>query len=210
MPNHVTVKVNRNVMHLPVIALRGLVVFPNNVVHFEVGRDKSIAAIEWAMTNNSAVFLVTQKEMDTEDPTQKELYTYGVVAEVKQVLRVSDDLVKVLVEGKYRAKLLKLEAEGDYLMASLKPMPLQGIKNPDTVEVEALVRSIKDTFDEFLNQNPRLPKDVVYNILTNDDPAYLSEYISANLLVKYQDKQAVLEEGTLVGRLEKLLELLRR
>lgn len=210
MPNHVTVKVNRNVMRLPVIALRGLVVFPNNVVHFEVGRDRSIAAIEWAMTNNSAVFLVTQKEMDTEDPTQEELYTYGVVAEVKQVLRVSDDLVKVLVEGKYRAKLLKLETEGDFLLASLKPMPLKGIKNPDTVEVEALVRSIKDIFDEFLNQNPRLPKDVVYNILTNDDPAYLSEYISANLLMKYQDKQAVLEEGTLVGRLNKLLELLRR
>lgn len=210
MPNHVTVKVNRNVMRLPVIALRGLVVFPNNVVHFEVGRDRSIAAIEWAMTNNSAVFLVTQKEMDTEDPTQEELYTYGVVAEVKQVLRVSDDLVKVLVEGKYRAKLLKLETEGEFLLASLKPMPLKGIKNPDTVEVEALVRSIKDIFDEFLNQNPRLPKDVVYNILTNDDPAYLSEYISANLLMKYQDKQAVLEEGTLVGRLNKLLELLRR
>ena len=210
MPNHVTVKVNRNVMRLPVIALRGLVVFPNNVVHFEVGRDRSIAAIEWAMTNNSAVFLVTQKEMDTEDPTQEELYTYGVVAEVKQVLRVSDDLVKVLVEGKYRAKLLKLETEGDFLLASLKPMPLKGIKNPDTVEVEALVRSIKDIFDEFLNQNPRLPKDVVYNILTNDDPAYLSEYISANLLMKYQDKQAVLEEGTLGGRLNKLLELLRR
>lgn len=105
MSEKVTIKVERRELHLPTIALRGLVVFPNNLVHFEVGREKSIAAVEWAMANNSNVFLVAQKEMETNDPTQQDLYTYGVVAEVKQVLRVSDDLVKVLVEGKYRAKL---------------------------------------------------------------------------------------------------------
>ena len=105
MSEKVTIKVERKELHLPTIALRGLVVFPNNLVHFEVGREKSIAAVEWAMANNSNVFLVAQKEMETSEPTQQDLYTYGVVAEVKQVLRVSDELVKVLVEGKYRAKL---------------------------------------------------------------------------------------------------------
>ena len=103
MSEKVTIKVERKELHLPTIALRGLVVFPNNLVHFEVGREKSIAAVEWAMANNSNVFLVAQKEMETSEPTQQDLYTYGVVAEVKQVLRVSDELVKVLVEGKYRA-----------------------------------------------------------------------------------------------------------
>ena len=99
MSEKVTIKVERKELHLPTIALRGLVVFPNNLVHFEVGREKSIAAVEWAMANNSNVFLVAQKEMETSEPTQQDLYTYGVVAEVKQVLRVSDELVKVLVEG---------------------------------------------------------------------------------------------------------------
>ena len=98
MSEKVTIKVERKELHLPTIALRGLVVFPNNLVHFEVGREKSIAAVEWAMANNSNVFLVAQKEMETSEPNQQDLYTYGVVAEVKQVLRVSDELVKVLVD----------------------------------------------------------------------------------------------------------------
>ena len=97
MSEKVTVKVERNIVHLPAIALRGLVVFPNNLLHFEVGRDKSIAAVEWAMSNNSDVFLIAQKDMKVEDPTPSDLYTYGVVAEVKQVMRVSDDLVRILV-----------------------------------------------------------------------------------------------------------------
>ena len=108
MSEKVKVKIARNVIHLPAIALRGLVVFPNNVVHFEVGRSKSIAAIEAAMHSNSSVFLVAQREMDVEDPGLRDLYAYGVIAEIKQVLRVSDELVKVLVEGKTRARLVEL------------------------------------------------------------------------------------------------------
>ena len=108
MSEKVKIKIARNVVHLPVIALRGLVVFPNNVVHFEVGREKSIAAIEAAMHGNSSVFLVAQQEMDTENPNREDLYAYGVIADIKQALRVSDDLVKVLVEGKTRARLLEL------------------------------------------------------------------------------------------------------
>lgn len=95
----VRVRVAHNAMHLPVVALRGLVVFPNNVVHFEVGRQKSIAAIEAAMHANSNIFLIAQKDMETEEPTAQDLYAYGVISEIKQVLRVSEDLVKVLVEG---------------------------------------------------------------------------------------------------------------
>ena len=113
MSEKVKVKITRNVSVLPAIALRGLVVFPNNIVHFEVGRAKSIAAIEAAMHANSSVFLVAQKEMDVEEPTMLDLYGYGVIAEIKQVLRVSDDLVKVLVEGKSRARLLELDAIAD-------------------------------------------------------------------------------------------------
>ena len=143
MSEKVTIKVERKKLHLPTIALRGLVVFPNNLVHFEVGREKSIAAVEWAMANNSNVFLVAQKEMELSDPTQEDLFVYGVVAEVKQVLRVSDDLVKVLVEGKYRAKLTDLDTTGDFLLASVRPAPVRVGKTEDAVETEALLRALK-------------------------------------------------------------------
>ena len=210
MSEKVTIKVERKKLHLPTIALRGLVVFPNNLVHFEVGREKSIAAVEWAMANNSNVFLVAQKSMDTTEPQQADLFSYGVVAEVKQVLRVSGDLVKVLVEGKYRAKLSALDAGGDFLLSEVRPAPVRAGKADDAVETEALLRALKAGFDEYLGMNPRLGKDVVFAIVSSDDPAFLSEYMPANLLFRYEDKQAVMDEGTLNGRLKKLIEMLRR
>ena len=210
MSEKVTIKVERKKLHLPTIALRGLVVFPNNLVHFEVGREKSIAAVEWAMANNSNVFLVAQKSMDTTEPQQADLFSYGGVAEVKQVLRVSGDLVKVLVEGKYRAKLSALDASGDFLLSEVRPAPVRAGKADDAVETEALLRALKAGFDEYLGMNPRLGKDVVFAIVSSDDPAFLSEYMPANLLFRYEDKQAVMDEGTLNGRLKKLIEMLRR
>ena len=210
MSEKVTIKVERKKLHLPTIALRGLVVFPNNLVHFEVGREKSIAAVEWAMANNSNVFLVAQKSMDTTEPQQADLFSYGVVAEVKQVLRVSGDLVKVLVEGKYRAKLSALDASGDFLLSEVRPAPVRAGKADDAGETEALLRALKAGFDEYLGMNPRLGKDVVFAIVSSDDPAFLSEYMPANLLFRYEDKQAVMDEGTLNGRLKKLIEMLRR
>ena len=210
MSEKVTIKVEHRELHLPTIALRGLVVFPNNLVHFEVGREKSIAAVEWAMANNSNVFLVAQKAMETSDPTQADLFSYGVVAEVKQVLRVSEDLVKVLVEGKYRAKLTELDTTGDFLLSAVRPAPVRAGKAEDAVETEALLRALKTGFDEYLGMNPRLGKDVVFAIVSSDDPAFLSEYMPANLLFRYEDKQAVMDESTLNGRLKKLIEMLRR
>ena len=209
MSEKVKVKITRNVSVLPAIALRGLVVFPNNIVHFEVGRAKSIAAIEAAMHANSSVFLVAQKEMDVEEPTMPDLYGYGVIAEIKQVLRVSDDLVKVLVEGKTRARLLELN-DGDFLQASVRPVPVRGIGADKRTQTEALVRSLKDCFEECLSYSPQISKDVIYNIVSSDSPLFLSEYMPANLLLKYEDKQTILNESSLLSRLEKLLMLLRQ
>ena len=209
MSEKVKVKITRNVSVLPAIALRGLVVFPNNIVHFEVGRAKSIAAIEAAMHANSSVFLVAQKEMDVEEPTMPDLYAYGVIAEIKQVLRVSDDLVKVLVEGKTRARLLELN-DGDFLQASVRPVPVRGIGADKRTQTEALVRSLQDCFEEYLSYSPQISKDVIYNIVSSDSPLFLSEYMPANLLLKYEDKQTILNESSLLSRLEKLLMLLRQ
>ena len=210
MSERVTIKVDHDVLRMPTIALRGLVVFPNNVVHFEVGRPKSVAAVEWAMNNTNAVFLTAQREMDTEEPGMGDLYPIGVVAEVRQVLRVSDDLVKVLVEGKYRACLTALDTEEDFLQATVKPAPVRGLNDCNEIEVDAVMRSIREAFEEYLSLSPRLAKDVVYNILSCENAAQLCDYLPANLLFRYQDKQSILEEDTLMGRLEHILALLRR
>ena len=207
MPVKVKLKIDRKneVISLPAIALRGLVVFPNNVIHFEVGRPQSIAAVEWAMENNTSLFLVAQKDMDLDEPSRKDLYNYGVVAEIKQALRVSDDLVKVLVEGKFRASLVELDKSEKFMQVAVKPAPIRGVKSADSVEAEALMRSIREAFEEYLNLSSRLPKDVVYTILSSDDPVFLGDYIPSNLLFKYTDKQKILNEGTVIGRLEALL-----
>ncbi|MDL2218815.1 endopeptidase La [Ruminococcaceae bacterium OttesenSCG-928-O06] len=199
-----------DIVRLPAIALRGLVVFPSNVIHFEVGRAKSIAAIEWAMTNGNSVFLITQKDMDVDNPGIEDLYSYGVVAEVKQLLRVSDDLVKVIVEGRYRAKLITLETSGKFLLAGTKSAPVRPVSSKDAPRAEAMLRSIKESFEKYLTMNPRLPKDVVYTILTSDNALFLSEFIPANLMFKYTDKQDVLSTSALMERLEKILALVQK
>ncbi len=206
----VKLKAGSDIVRLPAIALRGLVVFPSNIIHFEVGRPKSIAAIEWAMTNSNSVFLITQRDMDVDDPEMADLYDYGVVAEVKQLLRVSDDLVKVIVEGKYRAKMMALETTGKFLSASTKSAPVRPVKPQDSARAEALMRSIKEAFEKFLGLNPRVPKDVIYNVITSDSALYLSEYLPANLLFKYADKQDILDTTNLIDRLEKLLVLFQK
>ena len=159
-----TVKVESNILHLPAIALRGLVVFPNNLLHFEVGRDKSIAAVEWAVRNKSEVFLIAQKDMKAEDPKAEERYQYGVVAEIKQVMRVSDDLVRILVEGKFRAKRTELDTDGSFLLASVRPAPVRPIKAEEAPEAEALLRAFHDSPHQqgcgvykYLEYRPRLP-----------------------------------------------------
>ena len=177
MSEKVTVKVERNILHLPAIALRGLVVFPNNLLHFEVGRDKSIAAVEWAVRNKSEVFLIAQKDMKAEDPKAEEMYQYGVVAEIKQVMRVSDDLVRILVEGKFRAKRTELDTDGSFLLASVRPAPVRPIKAEEETEAEALLRNVKTSFDAVLSMNPRISKDVVFAVTSNNDPAFLCEYV---------------------------------
>lgn len=205
----IKLKTSGDTVRLPAIALRGLVVFPGNVIHFEVGREASIAAIEWAMTNASSVFLITQRDMDMETPGIEDLYEYGVVAEVKQILRVSDKLVKVIVEGKYRATITALEDNGKYLSATTKSAPMRPVRMQDNAHVEALVRSIKATYESYLQLNTRVPKDVSYSILASDSATFLSEYIPANLLFKYVDKQEVLSTSTLLERLEKIYDLLK-
>lgn len=198
-----------NITQMPVIALRGLVLFPGSVIQFEVGREKSVAAAEFAMENSSTIFLVTQKNIDTENPLMKDIYNIGVVAEVKQVLRISDHIVKVLVEAKYRAKMVELDSSGDFLVANTSAFPVV-VPDASSAELEALVRTVKESFEKYILLNPRLPKDVIFTILASNDARLLSDYIPANLFFKFEEKQEILSETAVDKRLEKIISLLTR
>ena len=208
MSEKVKVKVEtaKNHVSLPTIALRGLVVFPNNIIHFEVGRKQSIAAVEWAMENNSSIFLITQRDSEVSEPTMKDLYQYGVIASVKQILKVSDTLVKVLVEGVSRAKLVELIDNNKYLTSKVVKSRIPAPILNDNIE--ALIRRIKELFQEYNTLKPQMPKEIVYNILSNDDAVFLSYFVPLNLHLKYQDKQNILEQNSLSTRLEKILNIL--
>ncbi len=212
MSERIKIKIDKNakITQLPAIALRGLVVFPGNIVHFEVGRERSIAAIEWAMENNCPIFLVTQRDLEVEHPGIDDLYQYGVVCELKQLLRGNETSVKILVEGKFRAKLSSIDQTGKFLLANIKYTPLKKYREAQGEEVEALVRTLKDAFEDYLSLNPRLPKDVVYSIFTSEDPMFLADFVPSSILFKYSEKQMLLNEGTLVSRLTKLISLFKR
>ncbi len=196
------------IIKMPAVPMRGLVVFPGNILQFEVGRTKSIAAVDHAMDNGKTLFLVAQKRVEVDEPGKDDLYDMGVVAEVKKVLHISDEVVKVLVEAKYRAKLLMLHPGKDFLVASTKPAPLRTPQNVTRDQLEALVRAVKEEFERYIMLNQRLPKDVIYTIFSTTDPRILVDYLPGNLLFKYQEKQEILAETNVNLRLEKIAALL--
>ena len=209
MSEKVKIKIARNVVHLPVIALRGLVVFPNNVVHFEVGREKSIAAIEAAMHGNSSVFLVAQQEMDTENPNREDLYAYGVIADIKQALRVSDDLVKVLVEGKYRAQLTDMIHSEPYFFARAMELDVPGY-NASVPRTQALVRQAHQLFEQFIDLAVKSGQENLLQGSAGDDAGELADFIAQNATFGYEDKQRVLETLPPVHRLELCIRMMAK
>ena len=156
-------------VHLPAIALRGLVIFPGSTVHFDVGREKSINAINEAMSLDRMIYLVPQVDMDIEDPAQADIYDVGVVAEIKQVLKLQDGLVKVMVDAKYRAKTIDVEKNNKFISAIVKQFPVNKIRSGRENNAEALIRSIKQTFEMYLTVGPKLAKEIVSNVFLTDD-----------------------------------------
>jgi len=196
---------------MPMVPLRGAVIFPDTVNHFDVGRKKSIAAVEQAQKGSALVFLVTQRDMQVEEPQLQDLYTIGVVAEVKQTLRFSENLVKVLVECKYRARIKNVYDSGECYYADVVKAPLKVIKDEEeNQKADAVVRSLREQLDKYYSLNPKFTKDVVISSFTLEDYRKLSELIAFNLPFDFQDKQAVLEESNVVKRLELLLDFVSR
>ena len=194
-------------LHMPAIALRGLVLFPENLISFDVGREKSIKAVETAMKGDRLIYLVPQMDFELEDPKAEDLYQVGVVAEVRQILKLHDNVIKVLVETQYRAKTKEIADDG-YLQAVVEKYPVRKISSQKADKIEALIRTIKDSFDRYLTVSPKISKEVIGNVFLIDEANELCEYIASNIVFKVEDKMTVLSENSIEKRLNFVLNFL--
>ena len=195
---------------MPVIALRGLTVFPNVLIHFEVSRDISIKALETAMSAGSPVFLVGQKDISVEEPELDDLYQVGTVSSVRQILRMPGDNVRVMVEGQGRGRLLQLLRTEPHLEAQVQEIPDQEESGRRTARTEALMRSTYELFQQYAELAPKMSPDLMVHVLASQEPGHIADYIAQNIPMRNSDKQAILEELRPVRRLQKLHGLLER
>lgn len=195
---------------MPMIAMRGLVMFPKVVMHFDVSRDRSETALKAALSDDRLIFLTAQKDEMVEEPGVKDMYQVGVVAEIHQILKTPDNITRVLVEGIYRAKLVKLHQGEPYYVADVKQMSNCIVSKEDEVEYEAVMRSIKSVFEQYCRNMPKMPKEFVNSVLNEKDPMKLFELIAFNISLSVEDKQALLEENYLIARLGMLVAMLSR
>ena len=194
------------IFNLPMIALRGLVIFPHSSVQFDVGRKKSMLAVNAAMEGHQKIFLVAQKDLTDDDPKETELFTTGVVANVKQVFRQSDNGLRLLVDGLQRAKLQGITQERPFMCADI--VLQEERPSPKTARSEALIRRMQELFEQYIQNFKQVPPDIVANVLKLKDCGRLADFIAANISLDYEDKQIIMEEASPVKRLQKLMSLL--
>ena len=177
---------------------------PEMIVHFDVSRERSIAAIQQAMVEEQEIFLVAQKSIETENPGQDDVYEIGTVASVKQLIKLSKKVVRVLVEGKNRAVLKKIEETDPYLRAEVGVLEEQEITIPDDLNAEAMMRGLKEIITKYAAKNGKISKESVAEILDITDLKRLVNEVAANIPLKYKDQQELLEELDFWSRYEKL------
>ena len=192
---------------MPALALRGLVCFPGVMLHFDVGRKKSVKALNVAMEKGQKIFLVSQKNVFDEDPNEADLYDIGCVARICQVLRMSDESVKVLVEGLYRAKVVGINNAGSYMTASVRKCEIPVTRHRQ-VYLETLARKIRTEFEAYASKGVKLAPDIAATVASNDDVGFLADFITFNIPVPVDDKQFILEQLNPVTRAKIALELL--
>ncbi len=195
--------------NLPVIAMRGMTVFPRMNAGFELERAISVRALERAMENGEEIFLVTQREIGVEQPEEKDLYEIGTVVRVTQILRASERTLRVIVEGACRARLKRLWQREPYLQAQAEliaepALPRRGRRT------EAMLRQARASLTEYAELTQKLPDEVYAAILSSDEPGYLADFIAQQLDLRYQDKQEILDELRPLPRLRHMNEILRR
>lgn len=191
---------------LPVLALRGLVVFPGMSLQFEVGRRKSIAALRAAMEKGQRIFLVSQKDLSESEPSMEGLNHMGVVASIKQVLKAGDEAVRVYAEGGPRAAILKAESEEPYLRAMVEEY--EEIEGPKTYRAEAYIRRIQNQFEEYVRLYHPMSPDVIMRVISEKDCGVLADFVAANVQLDYEVKQEILDECDPQERIRLLSEIL--
>ena len=190
---------------LPLLPLRDIVVFPHMVVPLFIGRDKSIAALDAALSQDRLIFLGAQRDASTNDPEEDDIYRIGTVAHIVQILKLPDGTVKVLVDGRFRARLLHFLPNDRYFQVSVEEFPIEQFEGATT---EALVRNVVASFENYAKLSKKIPSEVLMQLGSPDNPAKLADTVAAHLPIKLLDKQEILELPTSREQMEKILALL--
>ena len=188
---------------LPFIPLRGMTIFPNMVVYFDVGREKSKKAVEEAMINDQIIFLSSQKDPDVEDPKREDVSDIGVVCKIKQILKLPKDTIRVLIEGMDRARITDFSDNGEFLEVSTEKVSIDYDK--ENVEIESLLRLVKDEFFEFLEITSNNGEELFYNLEEMDDAVKVCDMIAPYIISRESEKQKIFEILDIEEKLEKLL-----
>ena len=192
---------------LPLMAMRGIVVFPYMLAHFDVGRQKSVHALEAAMANDQMIFLVAQKDIVVEEPSREDFYDIGTIAKIKQIIKLPGESVRVLIEGVSRAEICGLIDESPYFIAEVQSVLTTGANDPS--EQSALERQLKDTFEQYFSFDSKINSESMMSIAAIEDVAELADVITSNINLRYQSKQSILESVDVYDRVTRLIALLR-
>lgn len=202
---------NDKSVSMPMVALRGLVIFPQMTMHFDVGRQKSIKAIKSAMEQKKNIFLSAQIDMECDDPRTSDIYPIGVVCEIKQVIKLpGTDALRVVVDGLYRAQLLSINSANPYLTAIVSKVESKKVNKEDSIYEQALVRRLSAIFEEYSYLVPKMPPDVVIGVAVRKETNELTDYILSNIPLEYSLKQSMLEELDPIRRAERLCAVLSK
>lgn len=188
---------------MPIVALRGMTILPDTLIHFDINRKITINAVETAMEQDQQVLLLMQKDPNVEDPKLDDLYSVGTVAEIKQLIKLPGDIIRVMVQGLERAEVCELYTDQPYLYGEVEVKAETGLDELSDVEITAYLRGIKSILEVYAIENPRLSKDIMKTMLLDDDISHLLNAIASNISFSYEEKQELLEQNNISERYEK-------
>ncbi|MCR5374469.1 MAG: LON peptidase substrate-binding domain-containing protein, partial [Lachnospiraceae bacterium] len=181
-----------NKILFPTVVLRGITILPGVAAHFDVAREEGVNAVNIAMMGNQQIFLVTQKDFFADNHELQDLFGAGVIAIIKQIVKLQNGSVRVLVEGKERAKIVGLKAIKNYLAADVELLPPFTVEDLDSEKVDGMVRTIRESFTNYAGVNRKIGKDAVFKVLFEPDPLKLPGIVTSIIPMKYEDKQKIL------------------
>lgn len=188
---------------MPIVALRGMTILPDTLIHFDINRKITVNAVEMAMEQDQQVLLLMQKDPNVEDPKPEDLYSVGTVAEIKQLIKLPGDIIRVMVQGLERAEVCEIYTDQPYLYGEVEVKEATGLEELNEVEITAYLRGIKSILEVYAIENPRLSKDIMKTMLLDEDIVHLLNAIASNIAFSYEEKQELLELNDIAERYEK-------